>query len=96
MVEQLKELLSLLENAYEKHRKPIEPQFPYDQKTSTIKLPPSIRKELRQLVLQGEKVEAVKRVTRLTGAGLRVSKDYVDGLVEKKKRPYRSGKRNRK
>jgi len=33
------------------------------------------------LVLTGQGVEAVKRVTELTGAGLRVSKDYVDSLA---------------
>jgi ribosomal protein L7/L12 len=43
-------------------------------------LPADIKKEISRLVSTGDKVEAVKRVTRLTGAGLRVSKDYVDGL----------------
>ena len=47
-----------------------------------IRLPPDIEDELRVLVQMGKKVEAVKRVTELTGAGLRVSKDYVDGLVK--------------
>jgi ribosomal protein L7/L12 len=34
------------------------------------------------LIQTGKKVEAVKRVTELTGAGLRISKDYVDSLVK--------------
>jgi len=46
------------------------------------KMPYNIQEEMRCLVLAGKKAEAVKRVTELTGAGLRVSKDYVDGLVE--------------
>ena len=52
-------------------------------KTGKICLPKKIEGELRELVLAGNKVEVVKRVTRLTGAGLRVSKDYVDSLAEK-------------
>ena len=48
------------------------------------KMPYNIQEEMRCLVLAGKKAEAVKRVTELTGAGLRVSKDYVDGLVEQR------------
>jgi ribosomal protein L7/L12 len=59
------------------------PIFPYDPKTDTIHLPRHIEEEIRQLVLAGKKVEAIKRVVELTGAGLRVSKDYVDNLIEK-------------
>ncbi|MGQ0603159.1 MAG: ribosomal protein L7/L12 [Anaerolineales bacterium] len=33
------------------------------------------------LVIDGNKIEAVKRVTELTGAGLRQAKDYVDHLT---------------
>jgi hypothetical protein len=60
----------------------IKPRFPYDAKTDMICLPPNIEEELRHLVLTGKKVEAFKRVTELTGAGLRVSKDYVDSLAK--------------
>ena len=47
-------------------------------------MPYNIQEELRRLVLAGSKAETVKRVTELTGAGLRISKDYVDGLVEQR------------
>ena len=38
--------------------------------------------QLRALVAQGRKVEAVKRVREATGWGLKQSKDYVDSLSE--------------
>jgi hypothetical protein len=64
--------------------KGVTPLYPYDSKTNAIRLPPSIDDELRVLVLSGNKVEAVKRVTVLAGAGLRVSKDYLDGLTKER------------
>ena len=73
-------ILAMLEEAFAKFRKKGKPRFPYDAKTDVISLPPNIVEELRFLVLTGKPVEAVKRVTELTGAGLRVSKDYVDSL----------------
>lgn len=73
----------MLEEAFAKHRKKVQHPFPYDAKTNTIRLPRNIEEELQRLVLMGDKVEAVKRVTELTGAGLRVSKDYVDSLVKR-------------
>jgi ribosomal protein L7/L12 len=57
------------------------PPYPYNKRTDTIALPPEIEKELRQLVLSGNKIEAMRRVLKLTGAGLRVSKDYLDSLA---------------
>ena len=63
--------------------KKVTPLYPYDPKTNAIQLPQNAEQELRLLVLTGNKVEAVKRVTELTGAGLRVSKDYVDNLARK-------------
>lgn len=80
------EFLSSLEEMFEKVRVKVEPRYPYDKITNTVTLPPELEKELRLFVLTGNKVEAVKRVTVLTGAGLRVSKDYVDGLVEIRRR----------
>ena len=77
-----KKLLVLLENTYEKVRKPIMPLYPYDKATGTITLPEKTDGELRKLVVDGKKPEAVKRVTQLTGAGLRASKDYVDNLMK--------------
>jgi ribosomal protein L7/L12 len=74
-------LLSILEKLYEKYERPnIKPVFPYDKKTGAIQLPDDIVAELKFLLLAGNKPAAVKRVAELTGAGLRVSKDYVDGL----------------
>jgi hypothetical protein len=77
-------ILAMLEEAFAKYRKKIKPLFPYDAKTGVIRLPPNIEEELRHWVLTGKPVEAVKRVTELTGAGLRVSKDYVDSLAKQR------------
>ena len=33
------------------------------------------------MAINGDKPKAIKQVTELTGAGLRVSKDYVDNLI---------------
>lgn len=61
------------------------PLYPYDKKSKTITLPREVEKDLRRMISKGDKVEAVRQVTRLTGAGLRVSKDYVDRLVRTKR-----------
>ncbi len=60
--------------------KPSEPPYPPSKGTGKITLPPQVEQELRQLVQSGKKVEAVQRVVHLTGAGLKISKDYVDSL----------------
>jgi ribosomal protein L7/L12 len=78
--------LKSLEDSFERTRKKTVALYPYNKQTNTIILPPEIEKTLRQLVLTGDKVEAVKRVIELTGAGLRVSKDYVDSLEASSKR----------
>jgi hypothetical protein len=77
-------ILTLLKRAYAKYRRKVKPLFPYDAKTNMGRLPPSVEDDMRRLVSTGRLVEAVKRVTELTGAGLRVSKDYVDNLVRKR------------
>ena len=77
-------ILALLEKAFAKYRKKVKPRFPYDAQTDVIHLPHDIEEELRHLVLTGKGVEAVRRVTELTGAGLRVSKDYVDRLAHQR------------
>jgi len=51
------------------------PRYPYDKRADTITLPPEIENEIRQLVRSGNRIEAMKRVLELTGAGLKVSKD---------------------
>lgn len=84
----LRTVLVLLEIVFAITRKKTVPPFPYDKKTRIVTLPRKIEKELLHLISTGNKVEAVRRVTRLTGAGLRVSKDYVDNLaITRGKRP---------
>ena len=75
--------LVILDQAFMLMRKNIAPPYPYDKTTQTIRLPKAIERQLRQLIAEGNKVEAVRQVTKLTGAGLRVSKDYVDRLASK-------------
>ena len=74
--------LDYLEERYEKERPKIEPRYPYDRKKNKIQLPSEIVDELQFTLLAGNKAAAVKRVAELTGAGLRVSKDYVDALIK--------------
>lgn len=73
-------LLDEIERLYEQQRPKIKAQYPYDRKTGTIHLPSEIVDELKFILLTGNKVAAVKRVVELTDAGLRMSKDFVDGL----------------
>jgi ribosomal protein L7/L12 len=73
--------LAMLEELYEKERPKIKPLYPVNKKTGKIELPEEIIAELKFFLLAGNKPAAVKRVAELTGAGLRVSKDYVDGLL---------------
>ena len=75
-------ILKALNELYEKHRKKVKPLYPYDEKTNTIHLPDDIVVDLKFLILAGNKIEALKRVAELTGAGLRVLKDYLDNLME--------------
>jgi len=73
-------ILKALEDLYEKERKKIVPLYPFDKKTGKIELPEEVIADLKFFLLVGNKPAAVKRVAELTGAGLRLSKDYVDGL----------------
>jgi ribosomal protein L7/L12 len=41
----------------------------------------NLEQEVRFLLEQGKKIEAVKRVVEQTGKGLKESKDYVDALM---------------
>ena len=75
-------ILALLEEEVARVRKKVTPLRPYDPETNAIHLPPATANELRVLVANGRKVEAVRRVAELTGAGLRVSRDYDDDLVK--------------
>ena len=73
-------ILKALEDLYEKTRKKVAPLYPVNKKTGKIELPDDVVADLKFLILVGRKPEALKRVTELTGAGLRVSKDYIDSL----------------
>jgi len=42
--------------------------------------PLGIEDEIRSLVAEGKKIEAISKVVKMSGLGLRVSKDYVDSL----------------
>jgi ribosomal protein L7/L12 len=86
----LKAFLMILDKVFLLARKKIVPLYPYDKRTRAITLPKEVE---RHLVADGNKVEAVRQVTRLTGAGLRVSKDYVDSLARKDR--GRTNKRHR-
>lgn len=79
----IERFLEKLDKIFQARQNNPNPPYPYDKDTNTIKLPKNIEQELSHLLVQGQKVEAVKRVTRLTGAGLRVSKDYVDALAKR-------------
>ena len=81
----LKAVLVLIEGLFFVVRKKEAPLYPYDKKAQKISLPKDVEKQLQRLIVDGNKAEAVRQVTRLTGANLRVSKDYVDHLVQKKR-----------
>ncbi len=74
--------LDTLETLFEAERdKSIPPLYPFDRNLNTIRLPREIEAHLQHLARTGNKIEAVKQVTKLTGAGLRIAKDYVDSLI---------------
>jgi ribosomal protein L7/L12 len=73
-------ILRAIEKLYEKERKKITPRYPVNSKTGKIELPEDVIADLKFFLSVGNKPAAVKRVAELTGAGLRVSKDFVDGL----------------
>ena len=53
-------------------------KYPYDKKTGEIKLPPELELEIANIVKSGDVVAAMRKVMDLTGAGLKISKEYVD------------------
>ena len=79
----LQVILVVLETVFALIRKKQVYPFRYNTVTNSITLPAQINNELQSLIAVGKHVEAVKRVTNLTGAGLRIAKDYVDQLAEK-------------
>lgn len=58
------------------------PIHPYDKDTDTISLPPELEKEILHTASTKGVLVAMKKVMALTGAGLKVSKNYIDGLLE--------------
>jgi len=90
----LKACLVILDKVFILTRKKVVPQYPYDMGAQAINLPEAVEQQLRRLIADGHRVEAIRQVTRLTGAGLRVSKDYVDRLARKnrsRKHKHRRG-----
>ena len=73
-------ILKAIEELYERERRKIVPLYPFDKKTGKIELPEDVIADLKFFLLVGNKLAAVKRVAELTGAGLRMSKGYDDGL----------------
>lgn len=74
--------LDQLETPFEAERdKSSPPPYPFDPNRNVIRLPKEVVDDLRRLIRTGQKIEAVKQVAKLTGAGLRVAKDYADRLV---------------
>ncbi len=60
------------------------PPFPLDPHTNAIQLPSEVVHEVFHLVTDGNRAEAVNRVMELTGAGLKIAKDYVDTLLQRR------------
>ena len=58
------------------------PLYPYDKSTDTVSLPPALAEEILHTASTKGTPVAMKKVMDLTGAGLKVSKDYIDGLLE--------------
>ena len=59
------------------------PPYPYDKDTDTISLPPALKKDVLDTALAKGVPVAMKKVMEFTGAGLKVSKSYIDDLVER-------------
>ena len=56
-------------------------KYPYDKKTGEIKLPPELELEIANIVKSGDVVGAMRKVMDLTGAGLKISQEYVASIV---------------
>ena len=72
-------LLKQLDTLYQlKKEQSQKPPYPYDEKRGIIRIPRSVEEELKQLARNGNKPQAIKKVSELTGASLIISKDYID------------------
>ncbi|KFX54906.1 50S ribosomal protein L7/L12 [Clostridium botulinum] len=47
-----------------------------------IGVPNTINDEIKNLILEGKKVEAIKKYRNATGIGLKESKEYIDSLIK--------------
>ncbi|MBN1052847.1 50S ribosomal protein L7/L12 [Clostridium botulinum] len=47
-----------------------------------IGVPNTINDEIKNLILEGKKVEAIKKYRNATGLGLKESKEYIDSLIK--------------
>jgi ribosomal protein L7/L12 len=47
-----------------------------------VGVPDTVTKELKSLILDGKKIEAIKKYRMATGLGLLEAKEYVDSLCE--------------
>src|ERR671922_2260447 len=60
----LKAFLMILDKVFLFVRKKVVPLYPYDKRTKAITLPKEVERQLRRLVAEGNKVEAVRQVTQ--------------------------------
>ena len=91
----LKAVLVILDKVFILTRKKVVPLYPYDKRTQTIHLPQQVEQQLRCLIADDNKVEAIRQVAQLTGANLRLSKNYVDRM-EWEIRGEKTGRRKAK
>jgi len=60
-----------------------------DNKPNKIEVPDAVLKdvdeELKSLIAEGMKIQAIKKYRMVTGLGLKEAKDYVDSLSEENK-----------
>ncbi len=82
----LNAFLWVLDRIFEITRKEIRPEYPYSKETREIQLPIKVGREIYLIAKQKGKIKAVMKVTALTGAELRISKDYVENLLKSESR----------
>jgi hypothetical protein len=63
----LKAFLMILDKVFFLARKKVVPLYPYDKRTKVITLPKEVERQLRRLVADGNKVEAVRQVKAYRG-----------------------------
>jgi hypothetical protein len=59
---------------------PARPQFAPPPLPNPEGIPPEVVAELRQMLAQNQKIQAIKRFRELTGCGLAEAKDWVERL----------------